>query len=74
MEHQKVKLMALSVAGKEDVTVPAGTFNAWRVEVTSADGGADKKTVWIAPDTHKVLKVVAVLASMGGVTVTEELE
>jgi hypothetical protein len=39
-----VKLLHLSVAGKEQVQVPAGTFNAFRVEISSADGGADKKT------------------------------
>jgi dipeptidyl aminopeptidase/acylaminoacyl peptidase len=73
VQTQKVKLQQLTVAGKEDVTVPAGTFNAWRVEVSSADGGGDKKTVWIVPETHKVVKVSAVLASMGGAVLTEEL-
>ena len=73
VQTQKVKLQQLTVAGKEDVTVPAGTFNAWRVEVSSADGGGDKKTVWIVAETHKVVKVSAVLASMGGAVLTEEL-
>ena len=73
VQTQKLKLLQLAVSGKEEVTVPAGTFSALRVEVTSADGGSDKKTVWIAPDTHKVVKVSAVLASMGGATLTEEL-
>jgi dipeptidyl aminopeptidase/acylaminoacyl peptidase len=72
VQSQKVKLMQLKVAGADQVTVPAGSFSAWRVEVTSADGGADKKTVWVAKDTHKVVKVTAVLASMGGATITEE--
>ncbi len=69
---QKVKLLQLSVAGVEKVTVPAGTFDAYRVEITSADGGSDKKTVWIAKDSHKVVKTSAVLASMGGIELTEE--
>jgi len=71
LEKQKVKLVQLKVVGSESVTVPAGTFDAWKVEVTSADGGADKKTAWVTKDTHKVVKVVAVLASMGGATLTE---
>ena len=33
VQTQKVKLMQLKVAGSEDVTVPAGTFAAHRVEV-----------------------------------------
>ena len=72
-QTQKVKLLQLTVAGKEEVKVPAGTFNTMRVEISSADGGADKKTLWIAGDTHKVVKVSAVLASMGGAVLTQEL-
>lgn len=73
IQTQKVKLLQLTVAGSEKVTVPAGTFDAFRVEITSADGGSDKKTVWIAKDSHKVLKASATLASMGGATMTQEL-
>jgi Protein of unknown function (DUF3108) len=73
VQTQKVKLLQLSVAGKEKVQVPAGTFNAFRVEISSADGGADKKTLWIADDNHKVVKATAVLASMGGAVMTAEL-
>jgi hypothetical protein len=73
VQTQKVKLQQLSVSGVESVTVPAGKFDAYRVEITSADGGADKKTVWVAKDTHKVVKVSAVMASMGGAVVTQEL-
>ena len=66
--------MALKVAGVESVTVPAGTFDSYKVEVSSADGGGDKQTVWIAKDSHKPVKVEAVLASMGGATLTMELQ
>jgi dipeptidyl aminopeptidase/acylaminoacyl peptidase len=73
VQAQKVKLEQLSVSGVESVTVPAGKFDAYRVEVTSADGGADKKTVWVAKDTRKVVKVSAVVAAMNGAVVTAEL-
>lgn len=73
VQTQKVKLLQLAVAGVESVTVPAGTFDAYRVEITSADGGSDKKTLWIAKDSHKVVKETAVLASMGGAALTQEL-
>ncbi len=73
VQTQKVKLLQLSVAGKEEVKVPAGTFSTLRVEISSADGGGDKKTLWVAGETHKVVKVSAVLASMGGAVMTEEL-
>jgi hypothetical protein len=73
VQTQKVKLLQLSVAGTEKITVPAGSFDAFRVEISSADGGADKKTVWVTRDSHQVIKVSAVLASLGGATMTEEL-
>jgi dienelactone hydrolase len=73
VQTQKVKLLQLTVAGKEEVKVPAGTFNAFRVEISSADGGTDKKTLWIAGETHKVVKASAVLSSMGGAVMTQEL-
>ena len=73
VQKQKVKLMQLKVSGIDKVTVPAGTFDAYKVDVTSADGGDDKETIWIARDSHKAVKESAVLASMGGAILTEEL-
>ncbi len=73
VQTRKVRLLQLSVSAVENVTVPAGSFDAYRVEVSSADGGSDTKTVWVAKDSHKVVKVTAVVASMGGAKVTEEL-
>ena len=72
LQSQKVQLMQLKVAGVEKVTVPAGTFDAYRLEITPSDG-ADKKTLWVDKDSRKVVKAAAVVASMGGAVVTEEL-
>jgi dipeptidyl aminopeptidase/acylaminoacyl peptidase len=74
VQQQKVKLMQLKVTGVEKVTVPAGTFDAYKVEITSADGGGDRQTLWIARDSRKPVKESAVVASMGGATITQELE
>ena len=73
IQSQKVKLLQLSVSGEETITVPAGKFEAYRVEIASADGGTDKKTIWVAKDTRKVVKGSAVAAAMGGAVVTQEL-
>ena len=70
---QKVKLMELKVTGTESVTVPAGTFDAFKVEITSADGGPDKATLWFAKDSRKLVKMSSILAEMGGATLTSEL-
>jgi dipeptidyl aminopeptidase/acylaminoacyl peptidase len=74
VRKQKEKLMQLKVVGVESVTVPAGTFDSFKVEITSADGGNDKETLWIAKDPRKPVKLSAVLAEMGGATLTQELE
>ena len=70
---QKASMKNLKVVGKESVTVPAGTFNAYKVEITSADNEADKTMVWIAQDTRKVLKISSVLTAMNGALLTSEL-
>lgn len=72
-QKQKDRVMQLHVAGSEKVTVPAGTFDAFKVEVAAGDGGADKITVWIAKESRKPVKFSTVVAEMGGATVTAEL-
>ncbi len=74
VQRQRPKLMRLRVAGEEAVTVPAGTFQAWRVEITSAEGGPDDRTIWVAKDSRKPVQLAAVLARMGGALTTAQLE
>jgi hypothetical protein len=74
LQKQKVKLLQLKVAASDQVTVPAGSFDAYRVEVTNPDDAAEKVTYWIAKDTRSVVKMAAVLPSMGGATLSAELQ
>jgi hypothetical protein len=74
VQKQKVSLKQLKVAAAEEVTVPAGTFKALKVEIASAEGEPGATTVWIAPDTRAVVKVSATVPSMGGAKVTSELQ
>ena len=55
------------------MTVPAGTFEAYKVEITSADNEADKTIVWIAKDSRKVLKDQRGSAALNGAVLTSEL-
>ena len=71
---QKPQLKQLKVVGSESVTVPAGTFDAYKVEIVSSDSDADKQTVWIAKDSRKVVKISAVLPGSGGAVLTSELQ
>jgi len=73
LQKQKPKLMQLEVAGTENVTVPAGAFECYKVEISSADGGADKSTLWIDKASRKPVKMSAVMPSMNGATMVSEL-
>ena len=73
VQKQKPQIKQLKVLGSESVTVPAGTFDAYKVEIFSADNEADKQTVWIDKGSRKVLKISAVLPSLNGAILTSEL-
>lgn len=73
LQKQKTKLIQLEVAGSDRVRVPAGEFDAFKVELSSADGGPDKSTIWIAKDSRTPVKSSTVKAEMGGATLTAEL-
>jgi dipeptidyl aminopeptidase/acylaminoacyl peptidase len=73
LQKQKVALKQVKVVGAEKVTVPAGSFDAFKLEVASAEGEPGKTTVWVAKDSRKVVKIVAVIPEMNGATMTSEL-
>jgi len=73
VQTQKAKVMQLQVSASEKVTVPAGTFDAYKADITSGEGGPEKITMWIAKDSRKAVKVSAVLPQMGGAVLTAEL-
>ena len=72
LQTQTVKMRQITVTTVEKVTVPAGTYEAFRVDVTSAEGDPDRKTIWIATDTRKVVKMSVLLASLNGAVLTAE--
>jgi dipeptidyl aminopeptidase/acylaminoacyl peptidase len=74
VRQQKVQLKQAKVAGSESVTVPAGTFETWKVEIASAEGELGTTTIWVAKDSRKVVKSRATLPQMGGAVVTTELQ
>jgi len=74
VQKQKVQIKNLKVAGTESITVPGGTFDTYKVELVDANNDADKQTIWIAKDSHKVVKIIATLPSLGGAILTSELQ
>jgi hypothetical protein len=73
VQKQKPQIKQLKVVSSESVTVPAGTFDTYKVDIVDTENDADKQTVWIAKDTGKVVKISAVLPSLGGALLTSEL-
>jgi len=73
IQKMKPKAMNLQVTAEEKVTVPAGTFDSWKVEVADADSG---KTIhfWIDTKSRRFLKASSVLPEMGGAQMTVELQ
>jgi Protein of unknown function (DUF3108) len=62
--------MQLKVVGSETITVPAGTFDTFKVEF-AADDGTNKGTFWIAKNPRQVVKGQS--TQPGGAIVTVEL-
>jgi hypothetical protein len=73
VQKQKPQIKQLKVVGTESVTVPAGTFDAYKVEILDTENDADKQTIWIDKTTRRVLKISAVLPSLNGAILTSEL-
>ncbi|MEP7339429.1 MAG: alpha/beta fold hydrolase [Acidobacteriota bacterium] len=73
LQGQKPSLKQLKVVASEKVTVPAGTFDAFKVEITSAQGEPGQVTVWIAKDSRRLVKASAVVPQMNGAVITTEL-
>ena len=73
MQKQKEKLLRLEVKGSESVTVAAGTFDCYKAEFASADGGAEKGTLWVSKDSHKPVKMVFVLPSANGAAIPQSM-
>jgi hypothetical protein len=74
LQTQKTKLYSLKVTGSEPVSVPAGTFDCWRVEIEPADGSAGRQTLFVARKERRPVKIEAVMPQMGGAKLTAELE
>ncbi len=75
-QQQAVRMMEVNVVGTEEITLPAGTFQTYRVAVTPTDGGAGAATLWVRRSApHWVLRAEQSLpAQMGGGKAITELK
>ena len=73
MQLQNVKMLQLRVMGTDTVSVPAGTFNTWKVLIVSLDGGAESSALWVEKRTHRVVKYAMSFPSFHDAVATAEL-
>lgn len=65
----------LRVAARERITLPAGTFDSYRIEARGADlssGAHLERTAWVAPDRMRGLLAMDSLVRKGGAVVSGE--
>jgi dipeptidyl aminopeptidase/acylaminoacyl peptidase len=72
---QSVKIMSLAVDGIEKVTVPAGDFDAYKIELKNMDGEPGGGTIYVNTGEPRdvVRSVMNLPPMMGGGTITLEL-
>lgn len=68
---QTANELDVSVAGSETVIVPAGTFDAWKVDAVGTDG--TKMTIWIDKKSYRHVKTRGSSPQTGGGVLTQEL-
>jgi dipeptidyl aminopeptidase/acylaminoacyl peptidase len=71
LQSGQVIAMDLKVSGSERIKVPGAEADCFKVELASTDG--NKITYWIAKDSRQMLKVISVLAALGGAVITQEM-
>lgn len=69
----QVKTLQLRVMDTERVTVPAGTFDTWKVLITSLDGGSDTYGLFVDKRTHRVVKMAMSVPNLGDALAIAEL-
>ena len=74
IQKQKPRAMRLEVARSEEVEVPAGTFDCFRVELTSAEGGPERSTVWVSKKERQAVKLAMIMTELGGARLEAELK
>ena len=75
IQMQKVRPMSLEVVGTETVTVPAGTFEAYKVEIKPLDGEMGGGMTWVMKDApgYPVMADMQLPPQSGGLVIHSEL-
>ena len=69
----QVRQLQLRVIDSERVSVPAGSFETWKVLITSVDGGSDSYALWVEKRSHRVVKMAVSVPNLRNALATAEL-
>jgi hypothetical protein len=72
LPSKEITLKRLKVVASERITVPAGKFDTFKVQITSGDGG--ETTFWIAKSQRKAVKTTTKSPDINGGLITTELQ
>jgi len=74
--QQRIRYHSVEVVAAETVTVPAGEFEAWKVEVEPIDDEGGGQTLWVSREAPRTLiqAETTLPPQMGGATVVSQLE
>ena len=74
--QQRVRYHSVEVLGAETVTVPAGEFETWKVQVEPIDDEGGGQTLWITREPPRIMvrAETTLPPQMGGATVSSQLE
>ena len=73
LQKQKVENCQVEVTAIENIDVPAGNFETFKVEFKSEDGSGGGSTYWVDKKQRITIKTRAVNPEMGGAIFTAEL-
>jgi len=73
--QQRVRYFTIRVATRESIEVPAGSYDAWKVNLEAIDGEGGDLTLWVSTETPRIMLRAAgkLPAQMGGGEYSTEL-
>jgi hypothetical protein len=53
--QQRVRYFTITVAGRETIEVPAGEFDAWKVNLEALDGEGGNLSIWVSAEAPRTV-------------------
>jgi hypothetical protein len=69
----QIKKYEIKLAGTEKITVPAGSFDTYKITMNQIDGG-EKTIFWISSADKNMIRTEAIVPQMGNAKMIAELK